>query len=62
VDDQDGKKNQGVKEKAITKATSSLIKPQQGKKQSYGGAYPAGEDYITKGGRRLVLLPRRPPR
>jgi hypothetical protein len=37
--------------------TPSLIYPQQGKEQSHGGAYPAAEDYITKEGRRLVLLP-----
>jgi hypothetical protein len=60
VDDQDGKKHQGAKEKAINKVIS-LINPQRGREQSYDGAYPAGENYIAKEGRRLALLPRRPP-
>jgi hypothetical protein len=44
----------------ITMETPSLINPQQGKEQSHSGAYPAGEDYITREGRKLVLLPKRP--
>jgi hypothetical protein len=39
----------------------SLINPQQGKEQSYGRAYPTNENYIAKEGRRLALLPIRPP-
>jgi hypothetical protein len=45
----------------INKAIS-LINPQRGKEQSYGRAYPAGENYIAKERRRLALLPRRPSR
>jgi hypothetical protein len=47
--------------KRITSKTTSLSNPQRGKEQRHGGAYPAGESYIAKGGRRLALLPRRPP-
>jgi hypothetical protein len=35
--------------------------PQRGEEQRRGGAYPVGENYIAKEGRRLALLPRRPP-
>jgi hypothetical protein len=35
----------------------SLKCPQWGKEQKLGGAYPAGEDYATKEGRRLAPLP-----
>jgi hypothetical protein len=38
-----------------------LNNPQRGEEQRHGGAYPAGENYIAKEGRRLALLPRRPP-
>jgi hypothetical protein len=60
ADDQDGKKKQGGTERAIAKATPLLLNPQQGKEPSRDGAYPTGGDYITKEGRRLVLLPIRP--
>jgi hypothetical protein len=38
-----------------------LKRPQRGKEQKHGGAYPAGENYTAKEGRRLVPLPRRLP-
>jgi hypothetical protein len=53
----------GVKERKKWTANTeiSLNNPQREEEQRYGGAYPAGESYISKGGRRLALLPRRPP-
>jgi hypothetical protein len=36
-----------------------IDRPQRGKKQRHGGAYPAGANYIAKEGRRLAPLPRR---
>jgi hypothetical protein len=47
--------------KWITNKEISLNNPQRGKEQRHGGAYPTGGNYITKEGRRLALLPRRPP-
>jgi hypothetical protein len=35
---------------------------QWGKGQKHGGAYLAGENYMTREGRRLAPLPRRLPR
>jgi hypothetical protein len=47
--------------KRTTNKEISFNSPQRGKEQKHGGAYPTGGSYIAKGGRRLALLPRRPP-
>jgi hypothetical protein len=58
ADDQDSAKEGKRKEKKRQQGNDDIAnKPQQGKVQKHGGAYPTGNDNYSKEGRRVVLLP-----